>query len=567
VREILQQIEQGLKAVEGKRNDQLDSALLDIAEQINACKSKIREFELEARADGVDAAEIKTKKQDFVTQINSYIGRKKRVLDENAHRDELLKGAQGTSSDPDAFSRNQENMSNQELMQYGRDKVKLTDDSIERSKRIVQDAVQVGTETAVKLQGQTEQMEKIVEDLDQIHFSLKKARVLVRDIVRQLATDKCIMAFLGLIAIGVVAIIMFKVFKPDKSSGPAPPGSEVVSTDNRRLLAGRSLLDIPTAPIANGSLADASMDGYLFRSKASSSDVLCYLAFYTLNQSPGECKSAGLGSCAQGFQQDNAVCNRMVSKYGGNSFFEPNLTKPGRRTLVELRSIIETLYLESTACVIVLSYPGGCKDALQEILSNLAHQLHFVAEYFKSQQTQVPDLVLEFARLKDSQQNYVEFGPPMPLPPAPPPPQHFLSAENSLVVLYVALGLAACAGMAVVYSEWHTPGGILPFAGLCQACQGEASTPPEYMGFQFLGSVFATSTPSKASSHSWEERSEFGGAVVGGSSVVGGYIQNLISRQDAKSKPHPGSQTSKTYSQMAKEKLKSQYTLLKEINA
>jgi SNARE protein len=95
----------------------------------------------------------------------------------------------------------------------------------------------VGTETAVKLQGQTEQMEKIVEDLDQIHFSLKKARVLVRDIVRQLATDKCIMAFLGLIAIGVVAIIMFKVFKPDKSSGPAPPGSEVVSTDNRRLLA------------------------------------------------------------------------------------------------------------------------------------------------------------------------------------------------------------------------------------------------------------------------------------------------------------------------------------------
>jgi hypothetical protein len=328
---------------------------------------------------------------------------------------------------------------------------------------------------------------------------------------------------------------------------------------------GRSLLDIPTAPIANGGLADASIDESLFTSKASSSDVLCYLAFYTLDQSSSECKSAGLRSCASGFQQDNAVCNRIVSKYGGNSFFEPNPTKPGRRTLVELRSIIEKLYQESTACVIVLSYPGGCKDALQEILSNLAHQLHFVAEYFKSKQTQVPHLVLEFANLKDSQQNYVEFGPPMPLPPAPPPPQHFLSAENSLVVLYVTLGLAACAGVAVAYSKWHTPGGILPLAGLCRAYQGEASAPRDYMGFQFLGLVFATSTPSNQSSHSSEEGR--GGEVVGGSSAVGGYIQNLISRQDAKNKPHPGRlEASKTYSQMAKEKLKFQYTLLKEFN-
>ena len=96
----------------------------------------------------------------------------------------------------------------------------------------------MGTETAIKLQGQTQQMEKIVEDLDQIHFSLKRARRLVRDIARQLATDKCIMAFLGLIALGVLAIVFVKVFKPGGGGGsPSQPGQEVVPTiDNRRLL-------------------------------------------------------------------------------------------------------------------------------------------------------------------------------------------------------------------------------------------------------------------------------------------------------------------------------------------
>eukprot|EP00959_Pyramimonas_sp_CCMP1952_P428149 8967129-Pyramimonas_sp.AAC.2 len=110
---------------------------------------------------------------------------------------------------------------------------------LQRSKRVVQETIQVGTETAVKLQGQTQQMEKIVDDLDQIHFSLKKAKRLVRDIARGLATDKCIMAFLGLIAIGVLTIFLLKTFKPGGGGGGGSPqpGQELVqANDNRRLL-------------------------------------------------------------------------------------------------------------------------------------------------------------------------------------------------------------------------------------------------------------------------------------------------------------------------------------------
>lgn len=100
---------------------------------------------------------------------------------------------------------------------------------------------------------QTDQMSRVVNELDSIHFSLKKASKLVKEIGRQVspqallisslynsnisaassrvffctyfllfffffsqvATDKCIMAFLFLIVIGVIAIIIVKV--PDTS--------------------------------------------------------------------------------------------------------------------------------------------------------------------------------------------------------------------------------------------------------------------------------------------------------------------------------------------------------------
>ncbi|ONM00760.1 putative plant SNARE 13 [Zea mays] len=58
---------------------------------------------------------------------------------------------------------------------------------------------------------QTEQMKRIGNELDSVHFSLKKASQMVKEIGRQVATDKCIMAFLFLIVCGVIAIIVVKV--------------------------------------------------------------------------------------------------------------------------------------------------------------------------------------------------------------------------------------------------------------------------------------------------------------------------------------------------------------------
>lgn len=103
-----------------------------------------------------------------------------------------------------------------------------TDQAIERSKKVVEDTINVGAETSAALKAQTEQMSRIVNELDSIHFSIKKASKLVKEIGRQVATDRCIMAMLFLIVIGVVAIIIVKLVNPNNKDirdipGLAPP--------------------------------------------------------------------------------------------------------------------------------------------------------------------------------------------------------------------------------------------------------------------------------------------------------------------------------------------------------
>ncbi|ONM60017.1 putative plant SNARE 13 [Zea mays] len=126
-------------------------------------------------------------------------------------------------------------MSNQELISTGRKQMDQTDQAIERSKMVVAQTVEVGAQTAATLTQQTEQMKRIGNELDSVHFSLKKASQMVKEIGRQVATDKCIMAFLFLIVCGVIAIIVVKIVNPHNKNirdipGLAPPAM------NRKLL-------------------------------------------------------------------------------------------------------------------------------------------------------------------------------------------------------------------------------------------------------------------------------------------------------------------------------------------
>jgi hypothetical protein len=140
-------------------------------------------------------------------------------------------------------------MSTQQLMSTGRKTMSETEKSIQRSARVVEDTIAIGQQTAAMLAEQTHQMEKIVNDLDEIQFSMKKAKKLIGDITRSMATDKCILMILMLIVGGIVVIVILKVAKvklvkginisvplPTSPPPPMPPPPQPPGAGHRKLL-------------------------------------------------------------------------------------------------------------------------------------------------------------------------------------------------------------------------------------------------------------------------------------------------------------------------------------------
>jgi novel plant SNARE len=102
-------------------------------------------------------------------------------------------------------------MASTDLMELGRKQIKETDGALMRSERLVNHTIAIGGQTAETLQTQGKQLERVAADLDNIHFSMRKARQVLRDVARGLATDKCIMFFLLLVIIAIVVIVILKV--------------------------------------------------------------------------------------------------------------------------------------------------------------------------------------------------------------------------------------------------------------------------------------------------------------------------------------------------------------------
>ena len=94
-----------------------------------------------------------------------------------------------------------------ELVEMGRGNIEETDESLMRSERLVNDTIAIGAQTAETLQGQGDQLAKISEDLDEIHFSNQKAR----QVTKGLATDRCIQFFLLLVVVAIVVLVVLKI--------------------------------------------------------------------------------------------------------------------------------------------------------------------------------------------------------------------------------------------------------------------------------------------------------------------------------------------------------------------
>ncbi|KAG9459941.1 hypothetical protein H6P81_004449 [Aristolochia fimbriata] len=217
--------------------------LEDLTGKMRECKRLIKEFdrEIKEEEDGNPPdvnKQLNEKKQALIKELNSYVALRKTYTSSLGNKRVELFDTGAGSSDPMPEDNVQmaSNMTNQELVNTGMKTMDETDQAIERSKKVVSETIEVGTQTAVTLKGQTEQMGRIVNELDTIQFSIKKASKLVKEIGRQVATDKCIMLFLFLIVCGVIAIIVVKIINPNNKDIRDIPGLAPPAPTSRKLL-------------------------------------------------------------------------------------------------------------------------------------------------------------------------------------------------------------------------------------------------------------------------------------------------------------------------------------------
>ncbi|CAN6312623.1 unnamed protein product [Urochloa humidicola] len=250
IHDIFRALQNGFQKMDKiKDSNRQAKQLEDLTGKMKECKRLIKEFDRifkdeESNNPPEINKQLNDRKQFMIKELNSYVTLRKTYqssLGNNNKRVELFDmGA--ASSEPAAEDNIQmaSAMTNQQLIDAGRNQMDQTDQAIERSKMVVAQTVETGAQTAVTLTQQTEQMKRIGNELDSVHFSLKKASQLVKEIGRQVATDKCIMAFLFLIVLGVIAIIVVKIVHPNNKNirdipGLAPPAQNY-QINNRRLL-------------------------------------------------------------------------------------------------------------------------------------------------------------------------------------------------------------------------------------------------------------------------------------------------------------------------------------------
>lgn len=87
-------------------------------------------------------------------------------------------------------------MNNGEIIQQGRQRMDDIDSELAKGKRTVMDTESTAAKTAAELKKQTDQMGRVVNDLNEIEFSMQRASKVLRDITRGLATDKCALQIL-----------------------------------------------------------------------------------------------------------------------------------------------------------------------------------------------------------------------------------------------------------------------------------------------------------------------------------------------------------------------------------
>lgn len=143
--ELFAELSNHFREVDGLREAAKQTAVMDIIKvKLQDAKALIKEFEREARTDGISPKELARRKTDLVNELNKFIALRKKKAEQLQSRQELLSGAQldgGLSSpvQPDA-------MSTQQIVAAGRKDVQDIDNRLNRAEKVVEDTIQIGVQ-------------------------------------------------------------------------------------------------------------------------------------------------------------------------------------------------------------------------------------------------------------------------------------------------------------------------------------------------------------------------------------------------------------------------------------
>ena len=136
-------------------------------------------------------------------------------------------------------------LSTPELIAAGRSLLKETDASLARSARVVAETLAAGARAAEEVDSQTGQLERVLDDADALRETLGRARGLVVDVARGMATDKCLALLLLLVVAAAVAAVAAKVVSQKRSAKEAAAAAAVSSPAAAATVAvGRRLLGL-----------------------------------------------------------------------------------------------------------------------------------------------------------------------------------------------------------------------------------------------------------------------------------------------------------------------------------
>jgi len=107
-------------------------------------------------------------------------------------------------------------------MKHGLDTLDKSKDSLKRTMETINETKTIGTATVAKLEAQTEQMEGVYNELENIETSLARSRKIISRIARKVATDKYIWVVVFLVFAAIVTIIVLKSMGQGGSNTNAP---------------------------------------------------------------------------------------------------------------------------------------------------------------------------------------------------------------------------------------------------------------------------------------------------------------------------------------------------------